>query len=431
MVATSQPLAALAGIRALERGGNAVDAALAAAGVLAVTEPHQCGLGGDLFAIVVRDGAEPEGLNGSGRSPARPGDARPELFGPRSVTVPGCVAGWADLGDRHSRFGLAEALAPAIRLARDGWVVPPRAERAWRSEHGQLSGEAAEVFQLRRPFTNPRMALALEHAAAGTFYRGPVAAAIASACWLDSDDLAAHRSEWVAPLRFAYRGHELLEIPPNGQGSIAGWALEALASPSPHDQIEALAAAYDRGYATIGDTAYVCAADADGMGISLIQSIFYGFGSQVVVPGFGFMLQNRASGFVLEDGHPNAFAPAKRPFHTIIPAALLDAGGRWRAVFGVTGGQMQPQGHVQVVCNLLDHGMEPQQALDAARHRLEEDGSVSLEPPLAHLAGSFGRSDRIVDDPDNFGNGHLIVRARDGCYSGGSEPRRDGLALGI
>jgi gamma-glutamyltranspeptidase / glutathione hydrolase len=234
----------------------------------------------------------------------------------------------------------------------------------------------------------------------------------------------------VEPLRFPYGGHELLEHPPSGQGSIAGWALESLASPRPADQIEALAAAYERGYATIGGTAYVCTADGDGMGVSLIQSIYYGFGSRVIAPGCGFMLQNRAAGFVTEPGHPNCFAPAKRPFHTIIPAALLDDAGRWTAVFGVTGGQFQPQGHVQVVVNLLDGGLDPQAAVDAPRYRLEEDGTVSLEAPLASLAGDLLRPAKVVDDEMNYGNAHVIWRQPDGVLLGGSEPRRDGVALG-
>jgi len=431
MVATSQPLAAQAAATVLREGGNAVDAALAAAGVLAVTEPNQCGMGGDLFAIVVRDGEPPVGLNASGRAPADPGDAEPELFGPRSVTVPGCPSGWADLAERFATRPLAELLAPAIRLAREGFAMAPRNAVMWRSDWEALSGEAAEVFRPAAVVANPAMAVTLEIAAAGGFYDGPVAEAIASVSWLAPADMAAHRNDWVEPLEFSYAGHRLLELPPNGQGSIAGWALESLASPSLPDQVEALAAAYARGYATIGGTAYVCTADASGMGVSLIQSIFYGFGSQVIVPGRGFMLQNRGSGFITERGHPNCFGPGKRPFHTIIPAALLDGDGRWRAVFGVTGGQFQPQGHVQVLVNLLEHGMEPQQALDAPRYRLEEDGSVSLERPLAELAGAFaGRAARVVDDPHNFGNAHLIVRDGD-VYRGGSEPRRDGLALGI
>src|SRR3954469_870012 len=236
MVATSQPLAALAGIRALEEGGNAMDAALTAAGMLAVTEPYQCGPGGDLFAIVLRDGEDPVGLNASGPPPAEPRDRLPELFGPTSVTVPGCVAGWRDLAERFSRRGLAEALAPAIDRARTGWTIPPRAADDWAEEHAELDGDAAARFQPRSPMTNPDIAVALEHAVAGTFYEGDVARAIASVSWLSEGDLAAHENEWVTPMRFPYRGHELLELPPNGQGSIAGWALESLASPSPRDQ---------------------------------------------------------------------------------------------------------------------------------------------------------------------------------------------------
>jgi gamma-glutamyltranspeptidase/glutathione hydrolase len=395
-----------------------------------VTEPNQCGVGGDLFAIVVRDGEAPVGLNASGRSPADPGGHGPELFGPRSVTVPGCPAGWADLAGRFATRPLPELLAPGVRLARAGFAMAPRNAAMWAADWEALSGEAADVFRPAPVVANPAMADTLELVGAGRFYDGPVAEAIASVSWLAESDLAAHHNNWVDPLSFAYRGHRLLELPPNGQGSIAGWALESLASPSLPDQVEALAAAYARGYATIGGTAYVCAADGDGMGVSLIQSIFYGFGSQVIVPGHGFMLQNRGSGFITEPGHPNCFGPAKRPFHTIIPAALLDGDGRWAAVLGVTGGQFQPQGHVQVLVNLLDHGMEPQQALDAPRYRLEEDGTVSLEPPLADLVDAFGRPASVVDDAHNFGNAHLIVR-RDGVFRGGSEPRRDGLALGV
>jgi len=431
MVATSSPLAALAGLRALERGGNACDAALAAAGVLAVVEPNQCGPGGDLFAIVVRDGEEPVGLNASGRSPMQPGDQLPEEFGPRSVTVPGCVSGWHELAGRFSRLGVEAALAPAIETARRGFAVPPKEAALWQEAWADLEGDAASTFELRGTFRNPAMAETLELAAAGSFYEGPIAEAIAAVSWLSLDDLAAHRPEWVTPLRFAYGGHTLLELPPNGQGSIAGWALESLRSPEPADQIAALEAAYARGYATIGDTAYVCAADGEGMAVSLIQSVYYGFGSRALVPGKGFTLQNRGAGFVLEPGHPNTFAPGKRPFHTIIPAALLGGDDRWKAVLGVTGGQFQPQGHVQVVCNLVDRGMDPQAALDAPRFWLEDDGMVWLEPPLAHLADALDRRAEVLDIEDEFGNGYVIARGDDGLLWGGSEPRRDGVALGL
>jgi gamma-glutamyltranspeptidase / glutathione hydrolase len=431
MVATSQPLAAAAGVRALEAGGNAVDAALAAAGVLAVTEPNQCGPGGDLFAIVVRDGEPPVGLDASGRSPREPGDAVPELFGPRSVTVPGCPAGWTDLAQRFSRLGLERALAAGMALARRGFATAPKNMRGWAADWNDLEGEAAEVFRPAERHVNPAIADTLEAIAAGEYYHGGPARAISEVSWLSRDDLAAHENRWVDPVEFRYRDHVLLEMPPAGQGSIAGWALESLASPSARDQVAALAAAYQRGYRTIGGTAYVCAADGDGMAVSLIQSIFYGFGSQVIVPGHGFMLQNRGSGFVLEPGHPNAFEPGKRPFHTIIPAAVLGPDGRWAAVFGVTGGQFQPQGHVQVLVNLLDHEMQPQPALDAPRYRLEEEGHVSLEVPLAGLVDAFDRPAVIVDDEGNYGNAQLIWRRPDGLLLGASEPRRDGIALGL
>ena len=285
MVATSQPLAAAAGVRALEAGGNAVDAALAAAGVLAVTEPNQCGPGGDLFAIVLRDGERPVGLDASGRSPREPGDAVPELFGPRSVTVPGCPAGWTDLAQRFSTLGLERALAPGVELARRGFARAPKNARRWAEDWVDLMGEAADLFRPTERHANPAVADTLEEIAAGRYYDGPTAEAIAEVSWLSRDDLAAHENRWVDPVEFPYRDHVLLEMPPAGQGSIAGWALESLASPSASDQVVALAAAYERGYATIGGTAYVCAADGDGMAVSLIQSIFYGFGSQVVVPG--------------------------------------------------------------------------------------------------------------------------------------------------
>src|SRR3954471_14242327 len=191
MVATSQPLAALAAAEALSAGGNAMDAALAAAGVLAVTEPNQCGVGGDLFAIVVRDGEPPVGLNASGRSPADPGDALPELFGPRSVTVPGCPSGWADLAERFSSRGLAAALQPAIALARRGFPMQPRNTAGWTEDWGELSGEARELFQPRPYFANPAVDATLGEIVAGGFYQGDTAAAVAGACWLAAGDLEA------------------------------------------------------------------------------------------------------------------------------------------------------------------------------------------------------------------------------------------------
>lgn len=433
MVSTSSPLAAMAGMRALERGGNAADAALAAAAVLAVVEPNQSGLGGDLFALVVSDDAAPIGLNASGRAPADPGDLLPAEFGPTSVTVPGCVSGWTDLAGRYARLGLAAAIEPAVELAQRGFTVAPRNLEIWMSDWGDLEGAAAAQFAARDPFRNPEIAQSLLAAADGSFYSGRCGEAIVGGSWLSKSDLEAHTNDWVEPLEFEFRGHTLLELPPNGQGSIAGWALEALTDDlSPAAQVEALEAAYARGYASIGGTSYVCAADGDGLGVSLIQSIFYGFGSRVIADGCGFMLQNRGAGFVLDDGHPNQFQPGKRPFHTIMPGAMLDSDGRWRTVLGVTGGEYQPQGHLQVAVNLIGHGLDPQATLDRPRYRLEDDLTVSLEPPLAGIVSSFGeRAARVVDDIHSYGNGHVIDRSPDGLLRGGTEPRRDGVALGF
>ena len=408
-----------------------MDAALAAAAVLCVTEPFQCGPGGDVFALVMRDGAPPVGLNASGRSPHDPGGAVPEQFGPKSVTVPGCPAGWADLAEHYSRFGLSRALEPAIGLAEGGFAMPPKALAEWKIALAELAPADAALFDPTAPIRNQALARTLREIGRGSFYTGSVAEAIADVSWLDVGDLAVHRSEWVEPVGFGYRGHTILELPPNNQGSIAGWALEALRSPDIADQIEALAAAYARGYATIGGTSYVCAADGDGMAVSLIQSVFWHFGSHVLVPGGGFVLQNRAAGFVTEPGHPNEFAAGKRPFHTIMPAGLADPNGRWVAAFGVTGGQFQPQGHVQLVCNMLDRELDPQSALDAPRFRLEEEGTVSLEPPLADHARTLSRTTQVVDDEANFGTGHIIDRNAAGVLRGGAEPRTDGVALGL
>ena len=433
MVSTSSPLAAMAGMRAFEQGGNACDAALAAASVLTVVEPNQCGPGGDLFALVVRDGERPIGLNASGRSPADPGDLLPTQHGPQSVTVPGCVSGWTELADRCSRLGVASAMQHGIDVAERGFTIAPRNREEWEADYGQLEGAAAAHFKPSDPFCNVDLASSLRAAADGSFYSGQCGEAIVAGSWLEESDLRAHTNDWVDPVEFAFRDHTLLELPPNGQGSIAGWALQALGDElGPPAQVEALAAAYARGYASIGGTSYVCAADGDGMGVSLIQSIFWGFGSHVLADGCGFMLQNRGSGFVVDQpGHPNNFAPAKRPFHTIMPGAILGPGGRWRTVLGVTGGQYQPQGHLQVVVNLVGHGLDPQATLDAPRYRLEEDWTVTLEPPLASLAGEFGdRRSTVLDDIHNYGNGHVIDRSPDGLLRGGTEPRRDGVVLG-
>jgi gamma-glutamyltranspeptidase/glutathione hydrolase len=320
----------------------------------------------------------------------------------------------------------------------------------------------------------PDLAATLRAIASGgpdAFYRGRIAEAIASACWLTEDDLAAHGSEWVEPLRYAYRGVEVCELPPNGQGAAALIALGLYdgLEPGLHSQIEAMKLAFADVYAYVADeplpsvlldpdhlaarralvrpdlavapapsmlpkggTTYLCAVDDEGTAISLIQSVYGSFGSGIVAPGTGIALQNRAAGFVDLEGHPNRLAPARRPFHTIIPGMLL-RNGRLLGPFGVMGGPMQPQGHLQVVSHLVDDGLDPQAALDAPRWRVEAGGVVQLEPGLWEQEGhlrTLGHHVRRADDPHGFGVGQVILRRGD-AWIGGSDGRGDGFAAGF
>jgi gamma-glutamyltranspeptidase/glutathione hydrolase len=469
MVATSHPLATRAGLRALESGGNAVDAALAAAAVLTVAEPTDNGLGGDAFALVWRDG-ELHGLNGSGRSPARVDEIRVDEIGPRSVTVPGAVRAWADLAARFSRLGLEAALAPAAALAEAGLACTPRIADKWR--RAELAPWPAPRQGQR--YRLPELAATLRRVAAegsDAFYDGEVASAIASASWLEPEDLAGHSSEWVQPLRRDYRGVDVCELPPNGQGAAALLALALYdgLEPGLHFQLEAMKLAFEDAHAHVhdgplpaeffaedrlaarrelvrsdvalgpvvagmprGGTTYLCAVDGEGTAVSLIQSLYGSFGSGVVASGTGVVLQNRASGFTEEEGHPNRLAPAKRPFHTIIPGMLLD-GGELLGPFGVMGGAMQPQGHFQVVLGLVDDGEGPQAALDAPRWRVDEDGTVALEPGLwgeERLLRLLGHDVVRAEQPHPFGVGQVILRRGD-AWIGGSDGRGDGYVAGI
>jgi gamma-glutamyltranspeptidase/glutathione hydrolase len=468
MVATSHPLATRAGLSALERGGNAVDAALAAAAVLTVAEPMTNGIGGDAFAIVW-DGAL-HGLNGSGRSPAKLVDGKVAADGPRSVTVPGAVRAWADLAERFGTRGLDSALVPAAALAESGLACSARIASLW--SNAERAPWPAPGLGGR--FSLPDLARTLRRIAEDgpdALYGGDVATAIAAATWLSEEDLATHRSEWVEPLRRPYRGIEVCELPPNGQGAAALIALglyEGL-PPGLHSQIEATKLALADAYAYIADgplpadllrddhlagrralvrpdraldpapsglprggTTYLCAVDEGGLGISLIQSLYESFGSGVVAPGTGVVLQNRAAGFVETDGHPNRLAPAKRPFHTIIPGMLLE-NSELLGPFGVMGGFMQPQGHVQLVLGLIDDGLDPQAALDAPRWRVGRGREVLLEP------GLWGEEDRLyelghdvrrADSRHPFGVGQAILRVG-GSLVGGSDSRADGFAAGL
>ncbi len=382
MVATSHPLASRAGVRALERGGNAVDAALAAAAMLCVAEPGHTGIGGDLFAQVWWEGGL-HGLNGSGRSPAELPERVVHPRGPRSITVPGAVRAWSDLAERYGRLGLDASLADAIDAAERGVAATERVAQSWAATDRAPwpAPQVGEVYAL------PELARTLrriERDGPEGFYAGRVAEAIAGASWLSSEDLAAHSSEWVEPLRLRYRDVEVCELPPNGQGAAALIAL-GLAEELPdtlHSRIEATKLALADAYGWIADeplpeflldtehlaerrmlvsperaldpqpstpprggTTYLCAVDGDRNAVSLIQSTYEHFGSGVLAGDTGVVLQNRGACFVETEGHPNRIAPAKRPFHTIIPGMLL-RDGALLGPFGVMGGAMQAQGHV-------------------------------------------------------------------------------------
>ena len=463
MVATSHPLATRAGLRALEAGGNAVDAALAAAAMLTVCEPGHNGIGGDAFALLWWDGAL-HGLNGSGRSPAAPDDLSVDRYGPRSVTVPGAVRAWADLADRFGRLGLDAALAPAAEAAERGVAATARVASHWGLAQQRAPSPApqpGEVYRL------PELGATLRRLAESgpdALYTGPVAEAIASASWLDVSDLAAHRTEWVEPLRQAYRDVEVCELPPNGQGAAVLVALgiaEEL-DLGLHGEIEAVKLALDWAARAIGDapvelpdvaglrarirpdaaldaevwprsgTTYLCAVDADRNAVSLIQSTFDHFGSGVVAGATGVVLQNRGSSFSEEDGHPNQLAPSKRPFHTIVPGVLLRDGGLL-GPFGVMGGHMQAQGHVQVVRNLVDRGLDPQGALDRARFRFDGGRTVALEPGLWAEADELrarGHDVVLAEEPRKFGVGQVIL-GHEESLAGGSDGRGDGYAGGL
>ncbi len=505
VVATSQPLAASAGLAVLRRGGNAVDAAVATAITLTVVQPGANDIGGDLFAMVW-DGSTLHGLNASGRSPAA---LTPDLISGRMpehgwlpVTVPGAPAGWRDL---HARFGVlpfAELFTDAIRYAADGYPVSPTVAREWRAAvvaHARLRGPEhaawAEVFTVDghapaagATFANPAAARTLDLVArsgAEEFYGGEIAAALgryaaATGGLLSDVDLAEHACSWVTPISARYRGYDVWELPPNGQGiaallalsildgmDVAGvppelrrhWQIEAmklgfadahayvadpdlapapvseLLSPSYVDERRALirdvAAEPAPGQPVRGGTVYLCAADAGGMMVSLIQSTFGSFGAHVVLPGYGFGLQNRGTGFSVRPGHPNVVAGGKRPFHTIIPGFLSRA-GRPVGPFGVMGGHMQPQGHVQLVMSTVDDGWDPQEALDAARWRWLAGRAVAVEPQLGTDAVDAlrRRGHQVTTQTDGFGFGQAIWRLPGGGYVAGSEPRADGAALG-
>ena len=508
VVAASQPLAAQAGLRMLLAGGNAVDAALAAAMTLTVVEPTGCGLGSDAFAIVW-DGERLHGLNASGRSPAAWRDDRfagaatmPER-GWEAVTVPGAVSAWAALSERFGRLPFAALAEPAIGYAREGFAVSPTIARLWALAAPVLGaqpgfadcflpgGRAPRAGETFRSEAHARTLEAIATTRGEAFYRGDIAERIAAfaaahGAALSVGDLASHRADWCETIAQPFAGAVVHELPPNGQGIAALMALAMLehlgVGERPVDDVETIhlsieamklaladlgrfvsdpatmtvsptelldadylasrarlvdrtrAADPGHGAPKPGGTVYLAAADRSGMMVSFIQSNYLGFGSGVVVPGTGISLQNRASGFTLEPGHPNRMGPGKRPSHTIIPAFALDAAGAPLMAFGVMGGPMQSQGHVQMMLRTLRYGQNPQAAADAPRWRVVSGREVAVEAALGTrtIEALAARGHQLtVEPPENatgFGGAQLVMRHGDG-YVAGSDPRKDGQAV--
>src|SRR5579862_511960 len=541
MAATAQPLATQVAIDILKRGGSAVDAAIAANAALGLMEPVSNGIGGDLFAIVW----DPKtgklyGYNGSGRSAkgrdlermiaevravdaktGKPYAAHIPAVGSLSVTVPGTVDGWFALHEKFGRLKIADDLAPAMAYARDGFPVSQLIAIYWRHNMDAFEREKATIEELdnaratylidgRVPaegdvFRNPDLARTLSTIAAGgrdAFYKGDIARAIDAYFKriggdLRYEDFAGHHGEWVTPLGVDYRGYQVYELPPNGQGAavlqmlqilkgfnlrtmgagsadavtamleakrlvfedLAKWyadpefvsvPMDGLLSPSYADKRRKL---IDLAHANPsigpgdpglgqGDTTYLCTADKDGMMVSLIQSNYRGMGSGLVPDHLGFMFQDRGELYSLDPGAANVYAPGKRPFHTIIPGFVMKDGLPFMA-FGLMGGDMQPQGHVQVLTNIIDFGMNVQEAGDAARWRhfggAEPTGEPSTGIGTIEMETGFDpavkeelarRGYKIVPGTGGFGGYQAIMRAPNGVYWGASEMRKDGEVIG-
>jgi gamma-glutamyltranspeptidase / glutathione hydrolase len=460
MVATSQPLATRAGLRMLERGGNAVDAAIAAAAVLSVTEPMSTGIGGDAFSIVWKDGRV-HGLDAAGPAPRSADPVTPVAErGSRSVTVPGAVAGWAALAEAHGTVGLDACLEDAIDIAERGFAVASRTAAAWTA--AEPPAEYSPPPRRGEIRTYPELAQTLRAIAErgpDAFYSGSVADAICEVSWLEPADLASFAPRWVEPLRVGYRGHEVLELPPPTQGlaALEGLGLLEAFEPDLKSQIECVRLALEDAFARVrdgadvtdlltpeylerrrrdaalpvvgpaGGTVYLCAVDQDRTAVSFIQSLFGSFGSGLVAPGTGVVLQNRGACFEVQ----GEVVPAARPYHTIIPGMLL-RDGALAGPFGVMGGFIQAQAHVQLVSSLVDGGLDPQAALDRPRFRVDGE-LLRLEEGLWDRAEELERAGYdVVRDEDTFGfgGGQAIVVSGDALV-GGSDARKDGYAAGI
>jgi gamma-glutamyltranspeptidase/glutathione hydrolase len=522
MVATSHPLATQTGLDILKSGGNAIDAAIAANAALGLMEPTGCGIGGDLFAIIwsAKD-KKLYGLNASGRSPGEltvqyfkdRGMAEIPPYGPLPVTVPGCVDGWFEMNGRFGTMTMEQILAPAIAYAREGFPVTELIGYylTLSSERFKDYPNFADTYMtggmpLKKGdvFKNIYLADTYDKIATegrDAFYKGEIAKTIAAFIQsqgglLTEKDLAAHRSEWVDPVSTNYRGYDIWELPPNGQGIavlqilniMEGYNVREMGFGSArymHHFIEAkklafedrakyyadpafndlpvstliskeyadgrrklitdrAAVSYDPGSPGQDNTIYLTVADRFGNMVSLIQSNYRGMGSGMVPPGLGFMLQDRGELFSLEEGHLNKLEPNKRPFHTIIPGFITKDGEPWVS-FGLMGGAMQPQGHAQIIMNLIDFGMNLQEAGDAPRmqhtgsseptgSKMTDSGQVLLETGFDYEAirTLMEKGHKVGFDLGSYGGYQAIMRDKEkGVYYGASESRKDGQASGF
>jgi len=509
MVAASSPQAAAAGLQALRAGGNAVDAAVAAAAALTVVEPCSNGIGSDAFAIVW-SGGKLHGLNSSGRSPrnisidkllaVKGGLRSMPVFGWTPVMVPGAPAAWAALNGRFGKLPLSTVMEPAIRYARDGYPLSPNLSNSFAQTAAQLKNEeGGAVFEEwfktflpggEIPRTGDILILAnhaetlkaIAETRAEAFYRGDLADRIVADSreyggFFDKEDFSSYQCEWVEPVSVNYRGYDVWEIPPNGQGVTALMALNILkefdfagreSEYSFHRQWEAMKLAFSDTLAHItdprymredfrewlrpeygrrrakeiretaglytaehppaGGTVYLCTADREGNMVSYIQSNYLGFGSGVVVRGTGISLQNRGHDFSLDPKAPNALGPGKKCYHTIIPG-FLTKDGKPLGPFGVMGGYMQPQGHVQVITNMVDFGLNPQQALDAPRWQWMRGKTFIVEsrfnPEIAKALARRGHEISVSLGTPLFGRGQIIIRQENGVLVGATESRTD------
>jgi gamma-glutamyltranspeptidase / glutathione hydrolase len=507
MAATSHPLATLAAIDTLRDGGTAADAAIAAVATLCVVEPHMTGIGGDCYWLVAKEGAAPGGYNGSGRSGTKASYATLRQQGLsqignsiHSVTVPGAIDAWDAILKAHGRFGLDRVLRTAIGYAENGFPIASRIAWDWQRHVQKLSADPGAskhyLFGGKAPGEGdvirlPALAATLNTIAAKgarTFYEGEIADDIARTLaargsFVAAEDLARHKGDAVTPISSNYRGLDILELPPNGQGLIAlimlnileNFDMKSLDPTGPerfHLVLEAARLAYaardthladadhmrmpvekliDKSWAKklaamidpnkrselaaaptpSSDTVYLTVVDRDRTAVSIINTLYSSFGSGICTEKTGILLTNRGACFTMEAGHPNVFAPAKRPMHTIIPAAAF-RNGRCEMTFGVMGAHYQPMGHVQIILNMLDYGMDVQQAIDCPRFFFEgEVVEVETGTPAATIEGLRARGHKVAYAATPWGGAQTIKIDRErGVLIAGSEPRKDGCALG-